>query len=70
MRATCASRCHISKISEENSSPQHPKVLARDQSVANTNGSWAGYTAIPSDAPKRNAYDLSAIDASFLPRYL
>ncbi|MEK7678107.1 MAG: putative Ig domain-containing protein [Verrucomicrobiota bacterium] len=36
------------QITEDNSSPLHPKVVVRYASAKTTNGTWAAYTAIPS----------------------
>ncbi len=36
------------KISEDKSDPAHPKVVIRYESAKNPDGTWAGYTAIPS----------------------
>src|SRR5213592_3042691 len=36
------------RITEDNSNPLHSKVRIRYESLKNTNGAWAAYTAIPS----------------------
>ena len=38
----------VPKITEDNTTPAHPKVLVRYESAKKSDGTWAAYTAVPS----------------------